>query len=499
MELKKRSKIISAITIVLLSAGIVRFFYICVFKHSEYSEAAERQRVYGTELEAERGNIFDRNMIPLTNRREELLSYSMPNSSIYKIHSFIRYDENSLAKYITGYVRKDGTGETGVEGKYDEYLKPVDVREIVMVRDAKNKPLNGFGYTITETDKKPYDVRLTIDYRYQSVCEEVFRKNNLAGAFVLQDTLNGDITAMGSFPDYRHGHISDYLNSDGGELINRATSAFNLGSVYKMVVAACALEKKIDLDYSYYCTGSIDVTGKQFKCHTNLSGGHGILNMKNAFAKSCNPFFIDLGLEIGMKDLVEFSELFGFGRKTGLEEQGIFESSGNLPDINGIVNDRAIANISIGQGEIMASPLQVTNAVSAVANGGLLLKPNIIESIIDVEGNVIERVKEEKLTRIIKESTAEKLKEYMEEVALTGTAYEGISAYGLSGIYGKTGSAETGKVTELGQVVHSWFSAFFEMNGKTYTLTIFIENGVTLSQSATKVFGEIVSLTSTIQ
>lgn len=499
MNQNKRYRWVAGLIALALCAGGLRFFQICILKHNEYTEAAEQQQVYGVALEAERGNIFDRNMIPITNRTEETMIYAMPNASEYAIHTTIRYDADSVAKYVTGYLNGEGTGMTGVEAFFDTQLKTDAVREIIMVRDAKNNPIHGFGYTITESEESPYHVKLTLDYRLQSVCEKVFAENGLTGAFVLQDVETGDILAMGSSPSYEHGAIADYLNSEKGELTNRATSAYSLGSVYKMVVAACALEEGVDLDYSYYCSGAENVDGLDFRCHSYARGGHGVLSLQNAFAQSCNTYFMDLGLQLGMERLVNYGKLFGFGSATGLEQQGIAESAGNLPDVNGIINNRAVANLSIGQGALLATPLQVTNAMTAIANGGVLLQPNIVDSVLDSEGTVVEQVKKESATRILKESTAATLSQLLQEVTITGTAAEAISAAGLSGICGKTGSAETGHYDADGnQIVHSWFSGYFSQGDAQYTLTVFLENGVTLGQSAVKIFARILSMTSTI-
>lgn len=499
MKWHKRYRWVAGLIAFALVAGGLRFFHICILKHREYAEAAEQQRVYGVALEPERGNIFDRNMIPFTNRIEETLVYQMPNASEYEIHTTIRYNKDSLANYVTGYLNGNGDGVTGVEAFFNTELKSEDLREIVMVRDAKNNPIQGFGYTITESETMPQHIKLTLDYYLQSLCERVFTENQVTGAFVMQDTATGDILAMGSFPSYEHGNIAAYLNSSNGELTNRATSAYNLGSVYKMVVAACALEEGVDLDYSYYCSGYEDVDGLVFRCHSYANGGHGILSLKQGFAQSCNTYFIDLGLQLGMERLVHYGDLFGFGTTTGLETQGITESAGNLPNRNGIVNNRAVANLSIGQGELLATPLQVTNAMTVIANGGVRLQPNIVECVLDEKGVVVEWVKRESATRILKESTAEAVAELLEEVTISGTASGAISAAGLSGIYGKTGSAETGRYDTSGnQIVHSWFSGYFSKGEEQYTLTIFLENGVTLGQSATKIFSQIASLTSTI-
>ena len=499
MKWQKRYIWVVGLLVITLAFGGFRFFQICILKHNEYTKAAEAQRVYGVSLDAVRGNIFDRNMIPLTNRTEKIMLYQMPNSSEYTIHTTVRYDENSLGNYVTGYLNGDGDGVTGVEAFFNEQLKTDQAPQIVMVRDAKQHPIAGFGYTIKMPEEEPFHVKLTLDYSLQAVCEQVFSNYGIPGAFVMQDTKTGDILAMGSYPTYEHGNIAAYLNSSGGELTNRATSAYNLGSVYKMVVAACALEESLDLDYSYYCAGVEDVDGLAFRCHTYEKGGHGIVSLKQAFAQSCNTYFIDLGLQLGMERLVRYGSLFGFGEKTGLEHQGIAEVTGNLPNLNGIINNRAIANLSIGQGELLATPLQVTNAMTAVANGGVLLQPNIVDCIMKGDGTVVEWVKRESANRILKESTAAVLAELLEEVTISGTASGAISATGLSGVCGKTGSAETGRYdTEGNQIVHSWFSGYFSNGDAQYTLTVFLENGVTLGQSATKIFAEIASLTSTI-
>lgn len=499
MKWNQRYRWVAGLTALALALGGLRFFQICILKHEVYAKAAEQQRVYGVALDGERGNIFDRNMIPITNRTEETIVYEMPNASEYTIHTTKRYGADSIAKYVTGYLNGSGDGVTGVEAFFNEQLKTEGTRQIVMVRDAKNNPIQGFGYTITDAEAPNCHVKLTLDYYLQSACETVFSQNQLTGAFVMQDVETGDILAMGSYPTYEHEKIADYLESENGELTNRATSAYSLGSVYKMVVAACAIEEGLDLDYSYYCAGYEEVDGLPFRCHSYATGGHGVLSLRQGFAQSCNAYFIDLGLQLGMERLVHYGALFGFGAKTGLEAQGITESAGNLPDINGIVNNRAVANLSIGQGELLATPLQVTNAMTAIANGGVLLQPNIVECLLDSDGNVLEWVKKESATRILKASTADTVAGLLEEVTVSGTAAGAISAAGLSGIYGKTGSAETGHYDDAGnQIVHSWFSGYFSVGDAQYTLTVFLENGVTLGQSATKIFAEIVSATSTI-
>lgn len=539
----KRIKRIVVLFFVFIFLMTIKFFVLGVVRGDEFEDAAMRQKISGSTMSKARGIIYDKNMIPLTNRSTETLVCLIPDefkdnkedikeiADICNIKqptalayvernlpiflevndeqrqqlakfedklSFIittsRYGESSVAAHVTGYLRgADGIGEIGFEKYYDEDISSDSRKAVVAVSDAKNQVLKGFGYVLTDrgVSDKPLNVVSTLDYKIQKICEDVLKDKNVPGAIVVQDTNNGDILAMASSPTFDQNNVADYLSSDNNELINKATSAYSVGSVFKLVLAAKSLEMGSDLNYSYYCNGVYELDSLQFLCHTYRHGGHGILDLHGAFAQSCNTYFIDLGIELGMKNIVETATKLGLGQKTGLEEQGVSESAGNLPSLEENYSQGDIANTSIGQGQVLATPVQIANLITTIANDGVAVKPNIVEGLADDNGTIVKNKKQIQHNRVLKVSVAQELKKMMLEVVESGTG-QGLQRYGVNGIGGKTGSAETGIYDENGkQLVHSWFAGFFPADEPQYSISVFVENGVTISIPATEIFGEV--------
>jgi peptidoglycan glycosyltransferase/penicillin-binding protein 2 len=540
----KRVRIFTILFISFLFAMTVKFFVLGVIRGEEFEQAARKQRVTGTSIEKDRGLIFDRNMIPLTNRSVKVVACLIPerlknykdavkdvaelcNVSQSKalaslegtlpvflevdnsrrellsqkygdLIPFImitnRYDSGSVASHITGYIREaDEIGETGLEKYYNDIISSDSRKAVIAVSDAKNQPIKGFGYVLAQrgdTSKKPMNIKLTLDFRIQKICEKILKDKGVSGAVVVQDIASGDLLAMASSPDFDRNNVSEYLLSEKNELINKATSAYNIGSVFKIVVAAKALEMGAEYNYSYYCSGSYEVGELEFKCHSYKTGGHGILDLKGAMAQSCNAYFIDLGLELGMDNILEMANRLGFGQTTGIMNQGISENAGNLPT-GEFYSSGDVANMSIGQGEVLVTPVQIANMLTTIANGGVQMTPNIVEGICDDDGKITDSIKKESRTRVMKVSTAQELHGMLSDVVMSGTA-QGLQRYFLNGAAGKTGSAETGRYDDGGkQIVHSWFGGYFPESSPKYTISVFVENGVTLSIPATEVFGEI--------
>lgn len=539
---QKRGGILVISFTIIFMLLISRLFYLQIFKGKSLAKASWAQRITNLEIDSSRGNIVDRNLIPFTNRtqkytitlkplqlrenEEELLRVcnlldlnfnmikreidvkSIPllfetdkstkdkimeinPQGISVINSLNRYDKNSLAKHILGYVNKaDRIGQTGVEKLYESILKQEIENSVGVVTDAQNQLVEGIGYRIKKAEEKnsKLNIKLTLDYHLQRIVEETMEKNNITGAVIIEDVYNGDILAIASKPDYDQSDIEEYLNSPNNELFNRAVASYSLGSIFKIIDLACIFEAGETLPEEYFCTGSIKVDNNEFKCSSYEIGGHGLIDSKKAFSVSCNPYFIDLGMLIGYRNLVDMAQKFGIGKTTGIIEQGIAESSGNLPDISSYYSNGDIGNISIGQGEIMATPLQVANIVATVANGGIKNKVNILDSVIDDDGSKVRELKVRKWERIISKNSAEKIKKMMEEVTKSGTGIEaGISRWGGSG--GKTGSAETGQPG----IVHAWFAGYFPIRNPRYSMAVFVENGQYGGKVAAPIFSEIAS------
>ncbi len=543
---QKRAAIFFATFFTVLVLLIVRLGYLQLFTFKDLSKAAASQRISDREVDISRGDIEDRNGIPLTNRTmktsvvlmplylrgkqgvideicttlnqdpvkltedintksepiiieayedssRKLLSQNLAGISV--VHSLERYDENTVAKHILGYVSPiDKKGLSGIEKKYDNILKSNSPDELRVVTDARDNLIKGIGYRVIKGGNREEDlnVKLTLDYHIQKTIEDVMNKETITGAVIVEDVVTGDILGMASKPDFYQLRVGDYLESSKKELFNRAVGAYNLGSVFKIIDVACSFEYGINTYDDFKCTGSIMVGDRQYKCSSYESGGHGVLNLDGAFAKSCNSYFIKLGIDLGPKRLLDMAGKFGFGKATGVNEQGIDESAGVLPQFNRTLTDGDTANISIGQGNLMATPLQVVDMVATVANGGIKNRVNIVDSIVDSNGEVAKKIRMNKGERIISKSTSDKIKKLMEGVVTDGTGKRaGINQYGGAG--GKTGTAETGEVQNGEKVVQAWFAGYFPVGDPKYSMVVFVENGKSGAEAAAPVFGEIAS------
>jgi len=544
MSLTKRfGFIISFFTIAFVSLTL-RIFYIQIFQGQRLDSQASGQRISTATIEKPRGSIVDRNLIPFTNRSMESLlvleplmlrgkneyieklsdvldmsveklkgeieckkapiiievqedkvndAQNIKGNGVSVINKLKRYGEFPILAHVLGYLNKtDQVGAAGLEKFYDNELKASTDNSIRIVTNANDEILQGIGCRIKRAGAQDgkLNIKLTIDYRIQKIAEDIMAKYGVAGAVVVEDVNTGDIVAITSSPEFNQNDVGSYLKSPYNELFNRAVASYNIGSVFKVVSTAAALESKIRLIDDYTCNGVIELGDREFKCSSFEKGGHGKIGFDEAFANSCNPYFIELGIDIGSKRLIEMAQKFGFGRITGIGAQGVDEAGGNIPPIDGSYTNGDIANISIGQGGVMATPVQVADMIATVANGGIRNQVNIVDSIIDSDGNEIRKIRKSGWNRIISKNTADKIKEMMEAAVDHGT---GIKAKPEENFIacGKTGSAETGVYINGEKVVHGWFAGYFPGNNPKFSIAVFVENGKSGGQAAAPIFKEI--------
>ncbi|MCX7843533.1 MAG: penicillin-binding transpeptidase domain-containing protein [Clostridia bacterium] len=542
---KNRSHGLLLAFIALFIALTGRIAYFQIFMGQKLAKSASVQRISRSVAEMPRGNILDRNGIPFTNRSkkisvaikplilrsrlgdiekisnilelneqeikreidimrqpiiiettseksQELLKTGVEGVSV--IHSLKRYDSGkSLAKHVLGYLNGvDLYGETGIEKHYEQYLKLKGQNSMSVYTDAKSNVIPGIGYRVARTDKshEKNSVILTIDYHIQRIVEDVLERNNVTGAVVVEDVCSGDILAMSSKPDFDQNNVAKYLDSQNKELFNRAVASYNMGSIFKIIVASSCYETGKIPTEAYDCTGYIEIGDKTFRCSSYDKGGHGLLSFSEAFALSCNPFFIRTGINLGSRNIISMAQKFGLGSATGIVKQGVDEAFGCIPDIARVYTDGEIANISIGQGNVMATPLQAADIVATVANGGIKNTINIVDCVVDKDGKIIKEVRKKEGARVISKSTANKLKQLMEDVTSYGT---GVSASleQFGGAGGKTGSAETGQFINGEKIVHAWFAGYFPKNDPKYSIVVFVENGKSGSTAAAPIFAQI--------
>ena len=478
------------------------------------------------EISTLRGEIYDRNMMKLVNNNENYITVCLPlNESYNKVKPYItddlsntlseniktnkvtllplpirfnekhiktvkyneRYDDNQLCVHLIGHLNNDGNGALGLEKSYNKYLnmcqKNLKVKWDV---DAMGHILLGNSIKIDDKDyKNKSGIQLTIDKKIQEILENALLQHNIdKGCGVILDGETSEILAMASFPKFNPNNILESLKSNDSAFLNRAISSYAIGSVYKPIVLASALEHNIKLNT--YCNGQLNVNGTTFCCNNFTE--HGYVNMKLALEKSCNCYFIRLGQIVGKENLLAMSSSFGFGNDFEICDNMILQK-GILPKINEINSEQALANLSFGQGKLTTSPLHLALVYSVFANGGYFRPPTLMRGIIDENGEKIEGVILPEKTRIISEITANKIDEYLESVVNNGTGKNAHS--NLSVNHGKTATAQSGWYDNHREILHTWFCGYFRNKGKIYTIVIFKEDGFSGATDCAPIFKTI--------
>ena len=356
-----------------------------------------------------------------------------------------RYGYSLLASHAVGYINTvDNRGISGIEGQYDEILRGNKPEYIAAMVDAGQHIIPGLGYKRLKigSGTEPCNVVLTLDSRIQKSVESVIEGKISKGAVLVLRPSTGEILAMVSRPNFDANNVSEYLNQNSAPLLNRTVSSYQPGSVFKLAVAAAALESNIvSPDDVFSDPGYIDVNKLRFKGWDYESGGRGQLTFTEAMAYSSNPVFIQVGLKLGAEKLLFYAREFGFGYHTELNFDG--EANGNLPSAKNMYPGD-LANLAIGQGSFEATPLQIAVLVSTIVNDGIKVQPCLVHKLTTEDGTNIRTFPLSQGTRVISQSTALKMREMMVAVTRYGTGHEAyVKGYGSAG---KTGTAETGRI-----------------------------------------------------
>lgn len=403
----------------------------------------------------------------------------------------MRYGYSSLASHVTGYINSsDNRGVSGIEAMFDDVLRGNQPEYAAALVDATQQVIPGLGYKRMRLDNGtgPNNVVLTIDSRIQKSVEAVLDRHSPKGAVVVMKPSTGEILAMASRPNFDANNLDNYFTSDAAPLLNRAIAAYQPGSVFKLVVAAAALENQIVRpNDSFFDHGYIDINGIRFKGWDYDHGPRGQITFRDAMAYSSNPVFIEVGQKLGAEKLVEYAKKLGFGHKSKLEFYG--EADGNLPSTENMYPGE-LANLSIGQGEFEATPVQMAALVSTIVNDGIKVEPYIVSKLTNSEGVVIKNYHVSRGIRVLSRQTAIQMREMMAGVTRYGT---GQAAY-VDGVgsAGKTGSAETGRQNTEGKGInHAWFAGYAPLDQPQFAIVVFIEDGMSGGDVAAPIFREI--------
>jgi len=388
------------------------------------------------------------------------------------VNEIDRWRLTKLADY--GYKTKDIVGFGGIEEKYDYYLRQ-DEGGLSVEVNHRGRIVRALGFSPAHNGK---DLQLTLNLNLQKIVEEKLRDRT--GCVIIMDPRTGEILAMASAPNFnsqafvdkQNSSILGLLNDPDSPLLNRAISAaYPAGSLFKVIVATAALEtKKINLSTTFTCHGKMLIGKSEFACWSM----HNQQSLIPAIAHSCNIFFYNTGLLVGAQTIHDYAVKFGLSRPTSFELP--YETNGFIPSplwrkINKFKNwyNGDTANLSIGQGDVLVTPLQLLRVIAVFANKGNLVTPYIVKSIDGRDILAYQR----KITNLsLKPTTIDYLRKGLRGVVLdpagTGNVLSGLPI----AVAGKTGTAQA----PPGQP-HAWFVGFFPFNNPKYAICVFLERG----------------------
>jgi len=551
-----RINVIITSIIFVWSLIFMKLFYLQVINHEKANQKLINNIASYVTLKGERGIIFDKNSIPLSqninkytlwvNTNSKLWSKSIKNNIAVKLSkvfnndskyylnkmskksSYVSLEKNirekdietlqfiqglyidksisrfypfsELASQLIGYTDHANNGKIGIEAKFNHILAgDIDTQYV----STKGSILN----TLIDSDGKPHrgaDITLTIDIDIQTILQDELNlslKNTRAKSAngIIVDPFSGNIIAMSSIPSI---DLNNYNNFKIEFQKNRVISdIYEPGSTYKVITMAGKLEL-IDKFHKkeYYCeNGEFLFYDKIFHDHEK----HSDLNLGNILAYSSNIGMVKIADEIGKYNIYKYSREFGFGSPTGVQLIG--ESPGILRPLN-LWSGISAPEISIGQ-EIAVNNLQLAMAYCAIANGGYLLKPNIIDNIY-----FDNQTKYNSKTKVIRQSisndTSKKLLSMLKNVITSGTgSFAHIKGFDIAG---KTGTAQKvidGEYSE--EEFISSFAAIFPSNEPKYVCIVSIDSadynkgyhwaGISVAPVIKNIFERIIHLETTNQ
>ena len=510
-NINKRIKIMLLLFGFVLLMVILKVFYVQVFDYKKLSNLASDLWSRNLPIEASRGRILDRNGVVLAdnvtttslvfvpnqikNKKEvceklaeilnvsydEMKKHVFKSTSIERVHPIGRrlsyeiadkieelkfdgvyllkeakryYPYKTLLAHVLGYVGIDNQGLSGLELQYDKYLTG-EAGAIKYFSDAKGNKL-----TLSDVYVKPQDgmdLQLTIDINIQKSIEReldnvVNMMNPDMALAVVMNPKTGEVLGMSSRPTFDPNNYKNYST----EVLSRNLpiwASYEPGSTQKIITTAASIEEKVIDIYNehFFDSGGVTVDGARIRCWK--AGGHGDQTFLQVLQNSCNPGFVLMGERLGKERLFSYLDMFGFGNKTGIDLNG--EGKGIIFPLSRVGNVE-LATTAFGQG-ISVTPIQQITAISAILNGGNLLRPYVLANVLEPEtGNVMYQNKTKVVRKTISEETSKTMRYALETVvALGGGKAAYIDGYRIGG---KTGTAQ--KVKDGAYLVNNYIMSF---------------------------------------
>ncbi|MDD5772486.1 MAG: penicillin-binding protein 2 [bacterium] len=449
--------------------------------------------------------IFEenKNSLPGISVRLEPLRF-YPSEGICHIIGYLSEVNESKLKDPSGnYDPGDLAGQGGLEQAYDNYLRGGNGREEIEV-DAWGRKTKVLAM---EDPVKGANLVTTLDLGLQALAEDLLK--NRKGAVVALNPANGEVLALVSSPKYDPnifiGGVTvrewkKLINNPDLPLLNRAIQGqYPPGSTMKPIVSVGALSDDMDnAKILNECTGEFPIKDKVFRCWKK--DGHGKVDMGHAIRYSCNIFFYKLGLKLGAKKLINIFKEFNFGNAAGID---IYTEKAGLISEHSQWFPGNTAQLAIGQGYILATPLQLAIAYSALANGGTIYRPFMVSKVISYDNKILKEFAPVELKKIdFPPEAFNMVRSYLWQ-AVNGSGGTGVRARipGLD-VSGKTGTAqlvarpmdeEEEKRLPAQLRPHAWFACFAPMKNPKICLVILVEHGGEGGTSAAPIAKELIS------
>jgi len=451
----KQIKVLAVVFMVLLLAIVVNLSWVQVFGSDKIASNGFNKRRLVEQYGIQRGDIISAD--------GQVAARSVDTGTEYRYQRV--YPLGPLFGELTGYDSWR-YGRTGLENKYNNDL----------LGTGGALTLRSLGNRLLGAHKRGNSVVMTSDSRLQRTASEALGGN--IGAVVAMDPSTGKVLAMVTSPTFDPnvavpGKANntqaqwDALNADPNRpLFNRATSGlYPPGSSFKVVTGAAALDQGVVTPSSpYQDTGKFVVDGYPIYNFNHKTFGN--VTFQQALVVSSNIAFAQIGLMLGAPALVQYSELFGFNHLTGFD---LPTAISHIQPANSM-NKVELASASFGQGQDLATPLQMAMVASTIANGGVLMQPYLVDQVRDYNGKVIQQNQPRQLRRVVDAATAQTLTDIMVQVVAKGTG----TAARIDGVEvaGKTGTAEV-----AGGEPQAWFICFAPARNPKIAVAVVVEHG----------------------
>ncbi|MDD4503813.1 MAG: penicillin-binding transpeptidase domain-containing protein, partial [Clostridiaceae bacterium] len=461
IHMKNRVKIIKYAYMSLFALVCLYLLYFNLFESRVISSNSYNRRLRESSENIIRGSIQDKN-------GEVLVKSTKNKSGVKRKYVYPRYFSHIIGYSSTNY------GSSGLEAFYNKELM------------SSSDTMEALRSKVNDYYVQGNNIRLTLDRSLQVYASE--QLHGKKGAVVVLRPDTGEILAMVSKPDFDPSSIQNnwesLMNNRKSPLLNRAAEGlYPPGSTFKLIITSSIIKNSLQ-DREIECNGEVNVGGYIIKDSNGKA--HGKIKLDEALKYSCNSYFIQQGLNLGNRNIYNEATKFKFNKNIQTDfkiSQSVFPNK---------ADDKNVAQESIGQGEVLMTPLHAALMVAAIANEGVMMQPYVVSSITDSKGKIIKDFKPKQTSQVMDRAAADKIKALMVEVVKSGT---GTSAkVNKVTVAGKTGTAEVSG----NQKSHAWFVGFAPADNPRVAIAVLIENGggggSTAAPIASKVLKKALSL-----